>query len=344
MPMNGDRVILVGSENAEDREDNNIVGEINTERTFCSNILIFCTLTENLSYSSIEVDSVTCQTSDLVNGPNILAIITYTGVAVSTVGLVFSIYTSRKCALSNSIVGSNLESLSVSLIVAGILFMFGIGANRDQTACVVMGIVLHYLWLSVFCFMSLGVIYLVYDISHMRAQPINSRDSVCKIFVFRVIGLCLPMLLVVPAVMLEFISSNEFSPNYGGSICFPTKYPAVVIFVAGPITFSVALNLISLITLVVYLAKHEQEATKIRHRNLRQQAEIYLRLSVVTGVFWITGIFGSIFQSEILNYMFVIICSFQGFLIAVANVTTKRARQYWQGTIRRQQVTSINGT
>jgi len=84
-------------------------------------------------------------------------IITYTGCSISAIALLISIIISRKFGLTKSIPGINLENLCVALGLSNALFMIGIGANDYQALCYILGILLHYLWLVAFAFMSISL-------------------------------------------------------------------------------------------------------------------------------------------------------------------------------------------
>ena len=55
-------------------------------------------------------------------------------------------------------------------------------------------------------------------------------------------------------------------------------------------------------------------------------AKVYLRIVVLSGMFWIIGILGSLTQSDLLDYIFTILCGLQGLCITVANLTTTRVK------------------
>ncbi|VDI23765.1 Hypothetical predicted protein [Mytilus galloprovincialis] len=302
----------------------------------CTNISIDSFLNDSRHPHILSINTVACEDeqNDMQQNhePNLMnekdeyiTYITYTGTCLSVISLICSVVVCRRSGLSTSIPGSNLENLSLALILANLLFLTGIGAKKYQNVCTVIGIVLHYLWLLVFSFMSISVIYLVYDVRRISISTTNKMCCVCAKHFLTIAGLLLPFVFVIPALFLEFIfSTTQFSPNYGGAICFPTAYPANLLFVSGPLMISVGLNLICITILTIYFNIKEGEASKIREGNYSQQIGIFLRLSVISGLFWITGTLSSVLQSEVLDYIFVVTCSLQGFLIAVANLTTKR--------------------
>ena len=123
-----------------------------------------------------------------------------------------------------------MEKLSVALTLVNILFLVGVGANDYKLICYIIGVVLHYLWLTVFSFMTVVVL----DIGHnIRSRKHNigylQNDSLQKRYL-TLIGLAIPLLIVIPSVILDQYHISMFACNYGGKICFPSSYPANLFF------------------------------------------------------------------------------------------------------------------
>ena len=111
------------------------------------------------------LQTVTCmeflEHDKLVTPNNIVQpIITHTGCSISAIALLISIIISRKICLTKSTPGNNPEHLCVSLGLSNVLFMIGIWVNDYQALCYILGILLHYLWLVAFAFMSISVVYM----------------------------------------------------------------------------------------------------------------------------------------------------------------------------------------
>jgi len=62
------------------------------------------------------------------------------------------------------------------------------------------------------------------------------------------------------------------------------------------------------------------------NRLITMTPNIYSRIVVLSGMFWIIGILGSITESDLLDYIFTIVCGLQGLCITVANLTTTRVK------------------
>jgi hypothetical protein len=123
--------------------------------------------------SVISMTSIEC--NDGVNLPLsdnnfIRAIITNICFFVSMVSLLVLIVVYRKIGMTSTIPGSNLENISISLLLSNVLFMFGVGASDIKEVCFVIGVILHHLWLSVFYFMSMATLCLIINLTKLRSN------------------------------------------------------------------------------------------------------------------------------------------------------------------------------
>lgn len=250
-------------------------------------------------------------------------IVTYVGCSVSTLALIVSISVSRKLHMCRSVPGNNLENLSIGLVLSNLLFMIGIGANDYQIVCYVVGIILHYLWLASFSFMSIAVTYMCNNLTQLvliasHGRKYISRTKKC----LTLLGIVIPIPFVLLSVLLDFYKVPGFAAMYAGTICFPTGYLINAIFVSGPISLSIVINLISLIIIIIYIKSHSLTMNNMKKSHSIQEGKVYLRICAIAGLSWVTGIIGAVFQSNVLDYIFIVFCSFQGLTVAVANLTT----------------------
>jgi len=143
----------------------------------CENIIVHAIRS---STSVINMTSIEC--NDGLNFPVsdnrfIRAIITNICFSVSMVSLLVLIVVYRKIGMTSTIPGSNLENISISLLMSNCLFMFGVGASDIREVCFVIGVILHHLWLSVFYFMSMATMCIVINLTKLRSNSQNSHST-----------------------------------------------------------------------------------------------------------------------------------------------------------------------
>lgn len=289
----------------------------------CEVLMIDCGMTNQSLESTIIIQKIKCINIPKPdnNDPSNLAktILTYSGLIASVVGLLVSIKVHRKAVMHKSVPGSNVENISVSLLITNIMFMVGIGANDFHEVCYAVGIILHYLWLSVFSFKTIALLYITHNLIQMMVKDSHPLLQSTAFFTF--VGVSLPLLFLIPAVVMDFFGPLDL--NYSGSICFPTGFPANIFFVSIPIGISVVVNLSCLLTVAIFITKQSYDTRNVRKSTSLEFIPVFSRISVVTGFFWISGLIGAVYASETSEYLFIIFCSFQGVFVTIANLSTK---------------------
>jgi hypothetical protein len=66
------------------------------------------------------------------------------------------------------------------LLLTNVLFMFGTGASTIWKVCYIIVVVLHYLWLSVFSFMTISVIYIMARLLQMTSQGTRQEEDIAR--------------------------------------------------------------------------------------------------------------------------------------------------------------------
>ena len=131
--------------------------------------------------------------------------------------------------MTSTISGSNLENISISLLLSNCLFMLGIGASDIKVVCFVIGVILHHLWLSVFYFMSMATLCIVINLTKLRynGQNIHSNLKDKKRYL-ALGGAIVPCMFVCPAVFLDIYGDAYLSSGYGKQPCVPHILVAVL--------------------------------------------------------------------------------------------------------------------
>jgi uncharacterized integral membrane protein len=127
--------------------------------------------------------------------------------------------------------------------------------------------------------------------------------------------------------LLDFFRFSCLSAKYSRSVCFSIGYLSNLVFVSGPISLSIVLNTIAPIQIIIYVTRNSITMSHVRKTNSFQEGHVYLRICVIFGILWIMGILGAFFQSTIIDYVFIVLCSLQGLYVFVAQMTTMLVRK-----------------
>lgn len=246
--------------------------------------------------------------------------------AVSVVALIVLIVVQRKLCLIDNIPSSNIENISISLSLSNFIFIAGSAALEIRSLCYVIGITLHYLWLTVFTFMTISVIWISTTLTRIRGRKmINSGTSKRKVML-TLMGLAIPIVCVGPAVIVDVFGPPGWSPGYADKVCFPNRYPANLVFFTGPIVIALTINLFCLIYIIGRVCAVRQEAANIRKLSPYKDAILYLRIVVISGVFWFTGIIAALYDTEWINFVFTLFCVLHGCFLSIGILTSSRVK------------------
>ncbi|CAC5368121.1 unnamed protein product [Mytilus coruscus] len=321
-------------------DDNDIRTDANIDK-FCIDQQVTVDVMPDGSFN-IDADSVRCHITHVIgydktsSNWSVSEIMTYICFSVSIISLVVLIVFNRKQDLSASIPGSNLENLSISLLLSNLLFILGIGASSIPRLCYVVGVTLHFLWLTVFAFMSIAVVYIMSNLLAIKSRrEVPKRDLVRKRRHITLIGILIPLLIVVPGIVIDQTGPEYWSLGYGGAVCFPNRYPSNVVLFSGPVVLSVGIDFVCLTYIISQICRVRLELRHIRKLNLYKDAQIYLRVVALSGVFWTTGIISAIYELQWLDFLFTILCGLQGFFVAIANINTSRVQSLKSEPIQR---------
>lgn len=252
------------------------------------------------------------------------ALMTYICFSVSVMALLILTIINRKLRLCFTVAGSNTENFSVALIASNVLFMTGSFVTNIESLCYTIGVLLHYLWLSVFSFMSITVLFIGHNLMKMENINISDKKTRSNRRTLTGVGLLVPLIFVCPTIFLDQYYVPNLSAGYGKEVCFPNQYPANLIFFSGPIIVSLFANFVCLTIVIGKVCRLRFENEHLIKSPPFQEAKIFFRFVIVSGMFWVTIVLAAILESDWAEYVFILLCGLQGFFIAISNLTSKQ--------------------
>ena len=215
------------------------------------------------------------------------------------------------------------QNLLITLILSNVLFMISIGLSDYQSACYYIGVILHDLLLTVFSLKTVLLAYVTSSIRNLLSNGAHKQTKNAKMLL-TVISLSLPLLLVIVALIIDNTHAS-FRLQYNGGICFPTGYLASIVFVTIPIGVSILISAICLLLILALVSKQSVKTSIVRMSASYNDAQVLAKISILTGVCWMFGIVHTFTDSQVIVYIFVIICSFQGVFVALVSLSSKAA-------------------
>eukprot|EP00111_Clytia_hemisphaerica_P012507 TCONS_00036725-protein len=295
---------------------------------------------KGLTTNSVEDDekSILCQTTHLTNfaliidvsqtraNPLALQVITWIGCGISLGGLILTVISySAFRRLRRRLVPRLLLCLSISLIVTLLLFLMGVERSESETTCQVVAALIQYFLLVSFFWMAAQGINLYKKMVRVLKKHISDSQYFLRSFI---------VCTVCPAIIVV-VSASSKSEYYGDdNFCLVHGLPFYIGLVL-PICFIILLNIVLLI--LVLRAIHNTPSNVRASKSIDEETPYMLKLakitiacSVLLGVTWLFGFLAVGELTEVMQYLFCIFNSLQGFFIFVFyTLTNEEVKKEW---------------
>ncbi|XP_071945866.1 uncharacterized protein [Antedon mediterranea] len=263
--------------------------------------------------------------SDTIVENEIAEYITYIGLGISIACLIATIFTftsNRK--LRKSKPQQILCHLCVSLLCLYIIFLVGIDKNDKEGSCIAIAGLIHYFLLTSIFWMTVQAINMYY--SFVKVLDTHVSRFFLKACLF---GWGIPVVIVVVTIAID-VDNYANTDNY----CFlvlTRMYYSVAIPIAILLIFNVVIFVMVLYSLSK-LGKVSKQAHQTQKKNKGMQLlQNAVCISVVMGMTWLIGFFAIGTASTMIQILFCILNSLQGFFIFVMYCLRSRdVRKYWK--------------
>ncbi|XP_045615586.2 uncharacterized protein [Procambarus clarkii] len=217
--------------------------------------------------------------------------------------------------------GKSLASLCLSLLTAYTIFIFSTFLEPRMTGCYISAVLMYYSFLASFCWMNIMAfdVWLTFRQAKDELRVSSGRQR-SKFLFYCVYGWLLPALAVVVTVTLDKTAPaglpSEFRPNFGQCWCWFGKRKALMVFFVAPLIVVMALNVVFFL-FTSYSIGTSREPTLRRNSSSQNKKQflLYVRLAVLMGLSWISGIVADYLQLEAVWYVFVVLNTLQGVFI-----------------------------
>ena len=216
--------------------------------------------------------------------------------------------------------GINNVILCIFLLLAQTVYQFGAGQTYlPNSACSLIGATCHFLWLSVMFSMNICCIQMF----TIFKNPTNSSRMLDSWRTFKHVlyVICSSALFVFINMVISLVETDGVSIGYGGKLCYLSSNLMQAITFVAPSAMTLVVN-IFIFAYVVYSIQKVSSAKLLQKE--RNYLGVYARLSTLTGLTWIFGFCRLVFETEILEYLFIIFNAGQGVFMMIAFVLNRR--------------------
>jgi cadherin EGF LAG seven-pass G-type receptor 1 len=221
-------------------------------------------------------------------------------------------------------------ALCFTLFLANTVYTISSLFESYPHICTVMGMLSHFLWVSVMCWMTISCldIYLaVTSLLHLRRDKNVSK----KVLLYFSINFAVSILMVALHNLLNFQQSQGSSLGYSATVCFLIQNKTKLYTFGLPLGLMVVVNSILFVYTQVRI-RQNLYATEYRSATM---LGVYFRLSAISGLSWVFGFVHQYTDIDIFSHAHTLLTGSQGMLILLAYVTT------FKTTTRRKQSSGI---
>ncbi|KAH9520288.1 Adhesion G protein-coupled receptor E3 [Bulinus truncatus] len=254
-----------------------------------------------------------------------LYVITVLCLSVSMLCLVVTVISYACFQKLRSTAGIHNMFLSSSLLLAQCLLLAISHLKPPGRICTVLAVFTHYTWLCMFAwtFICCFHMYTVFTAKNRTTHnSIDSRSQLIKRIAF---SLLVPAVIVVMVVVADYSVSDGKRMGYGHKTCFLNSVELTSISLATPLSVVLLSNTFFFISSVLEIYKIKRlQMTETFKSTDRSELYIYIKLSTVTGVFWVLALLGEGLNNDPLRYLSAVMNGLQGFFIFLSYVCNRR--------------------
>ena len=273
--------------------------------------------------------------SNLYKYPLAFRILTYIGFSVDFVSgsvflLTFVLFRELRKFYSKL-----MANFMASILLGDIVFLLGVPLFSYLNApplCTTVGIILHYVFLCRFSWMTVMGSELVRSFCNMKKLNKSAAENWKLLSLYMLVGWLSPLVIVIPTVIINFSVDNSVNYGGGGQSCWINGAVALILTFVVPVGVSIVYNTIAFIVVIIIIvyirnqpmltSMHPKEVSRTQ---LYKDVRFALAVFTLTGLSWLFGFLALL--SRDLSwawYLFIILSSTQALAVSAAFLFTKK--------------------
>lgn len=262
-----------------------------------------------------------------------LGILTLICTVISLVCLCLTFLTYCIFRKLRSLPGKNNMCLVFSLFFAQALLQFGLRQTKDPKICQVIGVFLHFFWLSTFGCMNICCYHMFRVLGGSLSHQVG-RDSDNKVLLYYIcytVGF--PILIIGTNIAIMTGTSGGDIMGYGGKMCFLDNVISAALTFLLPLLFVCVSN-----TVFFSITLHKiRNAPKVQsNKENRDEVIVYLKLFTLTGITWVLMIIDAFLPLSPFSFIVTILNGTQGVFIFMSYICNRRVLYLYLSLLKRE--------
>ncbi|XP_048747084.2 uncharacterized protein LOC125659428 [Ostrea edulis] len=231
--------------------------------------------------------------------------------SLSSLGSLLTFITVTVSNTHKKLADINIMILAVFSILANTVYTFSKFFLWSELMCIGVGMLVHFSWLSVVCWMSLSTFQIFQAFTSFSNINMEVRS---RVLVSLLVNCFICLTLIAINVSVSYTKSDGESFGYSPRTCYIAD-PNMTLF-----TFALPVGLVVCINTFMFVVTVSRISTKITIRKSKDQKSIssYFRLSIITGATWLFGFLAQFTELQLFSILHTIFNGGQGIFLYVA--------------------------
>ena len=278
-------------------------------------------------------------TKTLYGYPTAFAILSYLGLSVDVVAAAILLFTYAVFAEMRTFYGKLFMNFVLALLLGDLTFLLGsavYAVSLEDVVCQVVAILMHYLFLARFVWMSLLSLNVARHFYHaMKMVVSEERESWHYLILYMAAGWLSPLLVLIVTVPVNYAIPGAVGYGVDG-LCWMNQTLSIIASFIVPLAICILFTTGAFVFVCTILVKlHWSNMKKdIKHKTGSRNCRVLVAIFCITGVMWLFG-FLALIDSALswAWYLFIILNTTQAVFLTLAYVCTVKVLRLYRRTL-----------
>ena len=280
-------------------------------------------------------------TRTLYGYPPAYTILSYLGLSVDVVAATILLFTYVAFAEMRTFYGKLFMNFVLVLLLGDLTFLLGsavYAVSLEDVVCQVVAILLHYLFLARFVWMSLLSLNVVGHFYHaLKMVASKERESWYYLILYMAAGWLSPLLVLIVTVPVNYAIPGAVGYGVDG-LCWINQELALVLSFIAPLAFCVLFTsgAFVFVCIILFMLKRSANSKDLTHKTGSRNCRVLVAIFFITGATWVFGFLALI--DSVLSwawYLFIILNTTQAVFLTLAYVCTAKVLRLYRTALRK---------
>ena len=275
-------------------------------------------------------------TRTLYGYPAAFAVLSYLGLSVDVVAAAILLFTYAAFAELRTFYGKLFMNFVLVLLLGDLTFLLGAavyGVSLEDVVCQVVAILLHYLFLARFVWMSLLSLNVARHFYHaVKLIVSEERESWRYLVLYMAAGWLSPLVVLIVTVPLNYAVSGTVGYGMDG-LCWMNQTLAIIVSFIAPLAICILFTTGAFVFVCIILVKlYKSDVNEdLKHRTSSHNCRVLVAVFCITGCMWLFG-FLALIDSALswAWYIFIILNTTQAVFLTLAYICTAKVLRLYR--------------